>query len=97
MFLFLQLVDLTCLVPPVIDAVLGDVSCHSGQGKQDEYLQDRNALLAELVKRSSYIQNDKYLSRLYLSMLLLVTGHAVRLHVLFNQYLLAAMTFYKSS
>ncbi|KAE9452281.1 hypothetical protein C3L33_15814, partial [Rhododendron williamsianum] len=46
-----ELVDLTCLVPPVIDAVSGDVSCHSGQGNQDEYLQARSALLAELVKR----------------------------------------------
>ncbi|XP_058201466.1 protein FORGETTER 1-like isoform X2 [Rhododendron vialii] len=46
-----ELVDSTFLVPPVIDAVSGDVSCHSGQGKQDQYLQARNALLAELVKR----------------------------------------------
>ncbi|KAI8568822.1 hypothetical protein RHMOL_Rhmol02G0230100 [Rhododendron molle] len=45
-----ELVDPTCLVPPVIDAVSGDASCHSGQEKQDEYLQ-ANALLAELVKR----------------------------------------------
>lgn len=100
MFLFLQLVDTKCLAPPFIDAVSGDVSCHSGQGKQGEYLQAKNALLAELVKRYAYMQNDQYLSLVFFfffSMLKLVTGHAVRLHVLFNQYLLVAVTLYKSS
>ncbi|KAH7839686.1 hypothetical protein Vadar_007346 [Vaccinium darrowii] len=40
-----------CLVPPVIDAVSSDFPCQSGHGKQDEYLQGRNAPFSELLKR----------------------------------------------
>ncbi|CAK9179677.1 unnamed protein product [Ilex paraguariensis] len=46
-----QLVHPACLVPPVIDAVSGDWSCHSCKEKTDEYLQARHAYIAELLKR----------------------------------------------
>ncbi|XP_059661911.1 protein FORGETTER 1 isoform X2 [Cornus florida] len=46
-----QLVHAACLVPPVVDAVSGDWSCHSCKEKTDEYLQARHAYLAELLKR----------------------------------------------
>ncbi|KAA8523387.1 hypothetical protein F0562_009809 [Nyssa sinensis] len=46
-----QLVHPACLVPPMIDAVSGDWSCHSCKEKTDEYLQARHAYVAELLKR----------------------------------------------
>ncbi|XP_057949637.1 protein FORGETTER 1 [Malania oleifera] len=46
-----QLVHSTCLVPPIIDLVNEDWSCHSCKLKTDEYLQARHAYLAELLKR----------------------------------------------
>lgn len=46
-----QLFHPACLVPPVIDIVTGDWSCHSCKEKTDEYLQARDAYLAELLKR----------------------------------------------
>jgi hypothetical protein len=46
-----QLFHPACLVPPVIDLVTGDWSCHSCKEKTDEYLQARDAYLAELLKR----------------------------------------------
>ncbi|CAK9187052.1 unnamed protein product [Ilex paraguariensis] len=46
-----ELVHSTCLVPPVIDAVSGEMTCHSCKGKPDEYLQARHADVAELLKR----------------------------------------------
>lgn len=47
-----QLVHPTCLVPPLVDLV-PDWSCHSCKEKTDEYLQARNAYVAELLKRCS--------------------------------------------
>ncbi|XP_028064644.1 protein FORGETTER 1-like isoform X3 [Camellia sinensis] len=44
-----EVVHPTCLVPPVIDSVSGDLSCHSVNGEKD--LQARNASFAELLKR----------------------------------------------
>ncbi|KAG7944262.1 hypothetical protein I3843_15G090800 [Carya illinoinensis] len=46
-----QLVHPACLVPPVIDLVTGDWSCHSCKEKTDEYLQARHAYIADLLKR----------------------------------------------
>ncbi|KAK9269142.1 hypothetical protein L1049_000911 [Liquidambar formosana] len=46
-----QLVHPSCLVPPMIDIVSEDWSCHSCKEKTDEYLQARHAYLAELLKR----------------------------------------------
>ncbi|KAK2972068.1 hypothetical protein RJ640_005088, partial [Escallonia rubra] len=46
-----QLLHPACLVPPVMDAVSADWSCHSCKEKTDEYLQARHAYVAELLKR----------------------------------------------
>lgn len=46
-----QLVHPACLVPPVIDLVPEDWSCHSCKEKTEEYLQARRAYMAELLKR----------------------------------------------
>lgn len=48
-----QLVHPACLVPPVIDLVTGDWSCHSCKEKTEEYLQARHAYIADLLKRFS--------------------------------------------
>ncbi|KAB1212844.1 hypothetical protein CJ030_MR5G010144 [Morella rubra] len=46
-----QLVHPACVVPPVIDSVTGDWSCHSCKEKTEDYLQARHAYLANLLKR----------------------------------------------
>ncbi|KAI8553226.1 hypothetical protein RHMOL_Rhmol06G0327600 [Rhododendron molle] len=46
-----QLVHPACLVPPVVDAVAVDWSCHSCKEKTDEYLHAKQAYVAELLKR----------------------------------------------
>ncbi|XP_062012152.1 protein FORGETTER 1 [Rosa rugosa] len=46
-----QLVHAECLIPPVIDEVSEDWSCHSCKEKTDEYLQRREQYIAELKKR----------------------------------------------
>jgi hypothetical protein len=46
-----QLLHPACLVPPVIDAVSADWSCHSCKEKTEEYLKARQAYVAELLKR----------------------------------------------
>ncbi|XP_027062492.2 protein FORGETTER 1 isoform X1 [Coffea arabica] len=46
-----QLVHPACLVPPVMETVSSDWSCHSCKEKTEEYLQARHAYLAELLKR----------------------------------------------
>ncbi|KAK6934763.1 Zinc finger, PHD-finger, partial [Dillenia turbinata] len=46
-----QLVHPDCVVPPVMDLVPEDWSCHSCKLKTDEYLQAKNAYIAELKKR----------------------------------------------
>lgn len=39
-----------CLVPPVVDAVPADWSCHSCKEKTEEYLQNRRVYLAQLLE-----------------------------------------------
>ncbi|KAK4595098.1 hypothetical protein RGQ29_018741 [Quercus rubra] len=46
-----QLFHPACLVPPVMEIVIGDWSCHSCKEKTEEYLQARHAYLTELLKR----------------------------------------------
>lgn len=46
-----QLVHPACTVPPLEDLVLGDWSCHSCKEKTDDFLQQRQAYMAELLKR----------------------------------------------
>lgn len=46
-----QLFHPSCLVPPVVDLVSEDWSCHSCKEKTDEYVQARNVYVAELLKR----------------------------------------------
>ncbi|KAL2473580.1 RING/FYVE/PHD zinc finger superfamily protein [Forsythia ovata] len=46
-----QLVHPACLVPPVVEVVPEDWSCHSCKEKTEEYLQARRAYVAELLKR----------------------------------------------
>ncbi|KAF3448819.1 hypothetical protein FNV43_RR09532 [Rhamnella rubrinervis] len=46
-----QLVHPVCLVPPLEDLVSGDWSCHSCKEKTDDYLQRKQAYIAELLKR----------------------------------------------
>ncbi|PIA37650.1 hypothetical protein AQUCO_03000300v1 [Aquilegia coerulea] len=46
-----QLVHASCLVPPIIDMVTENWSCHSCKEKTDDFLQARRAYLAELLKR----------------------------------------------
>ncbi|KAL4597716.1 hypothetical protein ACB092_11G008800 [Castanea dentata] len=46
-----QLFHPACLVPPVMEIVTGDWSCHSCKEKTEEYLQARHAYLTELLKR----------------------------------------------
>ncbi|KAL0009583.1 hypothetical protein SO802_011085 [Lithocarpus litseifolius] len=46
-----QLFHPACLVPPVMEIVNGDWSCHSCKEKTEEYLQARHAYLTELLKR----------------------------------------------
>lgn len=46
-----QLFHPTCLVPPVMEIVTGDWSCHSCKEKTEEYLQARHAYITELLKR----------------------------------------------
>ncbi|XP_043701868.1 protein FORGETTER 1 isoform X2 [Telopea speciosissima] len=46
-----QLVHPECLVPPLLDLVPDDWSCHSCKEKTDEYLQARHAYMAEVLKR----------------------------------------------
>nr|XP_043628033.1 protein FORGETTER 1 isoform X2 [Erigeron canadensis] len=46
-----QLVHPACVVPPEMDAVSSDWSCHSCKEKTEEYLQARHIYLAELLRR----------------------------------------------
>ncbi|PSS06282.1 Protein strawberry notch like [Actinidia chinensis var. chinensis] len=46
-----QLVHPSCLVPPMVDAVAGDWSCHSCKEKTEEYLQAKRVYIAEMLKR----------------------------------------------
>ncbi|XP_022892312.1 protein FORGETTER 1-like [Olea europaea var. sylvestris] len=46
-----QLIHPACLVPPVVEAVPEDWSCHSCKEKTEEYLQERRAYVKELFKR----------------------------------------------
>ena len=46
-----QLVHPSCLVPPMIELVSEEWSCHLCKEKTDEYLQARHAYVAELLKR----------------------------------------------
>ncbi|CAA3028611.1 strawberry notch isoform X1 [Olea europaea subsp. europaea] len=46
-----QLIHPACLVPPVVEAVSEDWSCHSCKEKTEEYLQERRAYVKELFKR----------------------------------------------
>ncbi|VFQ58762.1 unnamed protein product [Cuscuta campestris] len=46
-----QLVHTACVLPPVIGTVSGDWSCPSCKEKTDEYIQARQAYVAELTKR----------------------------------------------
>lgn len=50
-----QLVHPDCVVPPIIEADSGDWCCHSCKEKTDEYLQARNAYVAELLKRYPHL------------------------------------------
>ncbi|KAH7536674.1 hypothetical protein FEM48_Zijuj03G0009500 [Ziziphus jujuba var. spinosa] len=46
-----QLVHPACLVPPLEDLVSGDWSCHSCKEQTEEFLQKKQAYIAELLKR----------------------------------------------
>lgn len=46
-----QLVHPECLVPPLEDLVSGDWSCHSCKEQTEEFLQKKQAYIAELLKR----------------------------------------------
>ncbi|KAK6149572.1 hypothetical protein DH2020_017097 [Rehmannia glutinosa] len=46
-----QLVHPACLVPPVVEEISGDWSCHSCKEKTEEYLRARQAYYEELLKR----------------------------------------------
>ncbi|XP_004293788.1 PREDICTED: protein strawberry notch homolog 1 [Fragaria vesca subsp. vesca] len=46
-----QFVHAECLIPPVIDEVSEDWSCHSCKEKTDEYLQKREQYIADMKKR----------------------------------------------
>ncbi|KAK4484955.1 hypothetical protein RD792_007560 [Penstemon davidsonii] len=46
-----QLFHAACLVPPVVEVISGDWSCHSCMEKTEEYLQARQAYYEELLKR----------------------------------------------
>ncbi|XP_051128829.1 protein FORGETTER 1 isoform X2 [Andrographis paniculata] len=46
-----QLVHPACLIPPVVEVVSGDWSCHSCKEKTEEFLRARQAYYEELLKR----------------------------------------------
>ncbi|KAK6124556.1 hypothetical protein DH2020_041704 [Rehmannia glutinosa] len=46
-----QLVHPACLVPPVVEEISGDWSCHACKEKTEEYLRARQAYYEELLKR----------------------------------------------
>ncbi|KAL0398948.1 UNVERIFIED_CONTAM: protein FORGETTER 1 [Sesamum radiatum] len=46
-----QLVHPSCLIPPVVEVISGDWSCHSCKEKTEEYLRARQAYYEELLKR----------------------------------------------
>ncbi|KAL8461796.1 hypothetical protein ACS0TY_033048 [Phlomoides rotata] len=46
-----QLIHPACVVPPVVEEVSGDWSCHSCKEKTEEYLRTRQAYYEELLKR----------------------------------------------
>lgn len=46
-----QQVHPACLVPPWMDLIPDEWSCYSCKEKTDEYLQARDAYIAELLKR----------------------------------------------
>ncbi|KAI3456640.1 hypothetical protein Pfo_013303 [Paulownia fortunei] len=46
-----QLIHPACLVPPVVEVISGDWSCHSCKEKTEEYLRARQAYYEELLKR----------------------------------------------
>lgn len=54
-----QLVHPTCLVPPWIDTLPAEWSCYSCKVKTDDYLQARDAYIAELLKRYEAAQERK--------------------------------------
>ncbi|KAL9146939.1 hypothetical protein ABFS82_13G142200 [Erythranthe guttata] len=46
-----QLVHPACVVPPVVEVIIGDWSCHSCNEKTEEYLRARKTYYEELLKR----------------------------------------------
>lgn len=55
-----QQVHPACLVPPWMDLIPAEWSCYSCKGKTDEYLQTRDAYVAELLKRYEAANERKW-------------------------------------